>query len=437
MGFATLARGLSLSAFALALAQLAYRDGRMPRSAPPPRAAASATAFAYQRNTLQVASAAAAAVPTPLAPTPYHATAPGGQAPIPSADSSPPPPGRPPKKSASVTGAATTAALSGSALTSRRDNDERSKAVANALAEQPVHVVVGADREHWPGVIGVINSLVSNSATPQRLRILALAPAGLERAFTRYLRCQGLAPADSADAPLRVSGFSASRPPPLRVLTKLTNLESPLNFARFYLSELLPAGARKALYLDADVIVKGDAVALFDAALPRGELCAATLRKTTLGDKGVASLRGQKLQARFEARYGAALPLREHGFNAGVFLFNLARWQALNLTAEVEYWIRANNAEKLYSLGSQPPLTLAVHGARTGGCQPLPAEWHLDCLGCIGAGRIKTAEELRRAKLYHWNGPRKPFKTGHGGNKRAHTELFEPYQGRGDACQPL
>ena len=110
-------------------------------------------------------------------------------------------------------------------------------------------------------------------------------------------------------------------------------------------------------------------------------------------------------------RHVAPLPLTARGFNAGVFVFNLRAWLALNLTAEAEFWVRANNAEKLYSLGSQPPLTLAIHGARggTGRCQSLPAEWHLDCLGCMGKGRIKTREQLESAQLYHWNGPNKPF----------------------------
>ena len=115
------------------------------------------------------------------------------------------------------------------------------------------------------------------------------------------------------------------------------------------------------------------------------------------------------------------------------------RWAALNLTAEAEHWIRANNEEKLYALGSQPPLTLAIHGADggRGRCQPLPSEWHLDCLGCLGAGRIKTAEQLATAKLYHWNGPNKPFRVGAANSKRsklAHAELFAPYSGKGEAC---
>ena len=311
---------------------------------------------------------------------------------------------------------------------------------------KPVYVVVGADREHWPGVVGVVNSVVANSKQPTRLRILALAPAGLESSFRSYLKCHALRPQkekfsnDQTGPVVRVTGFAASRVPPLRVQTKLTNLESPLNFARFYLHELLPADAHKVLYLDADTIVRGDAVELYDAALPKDELCAATLRKQTLGAKGVASLKGEKLQRRFRERYRAQLPLHEHGFNAGVFVFNLRAWAALNLTNEAEHWIVANNAEKLYALGSQPPLTLSILGARggTGRCQPLPAEWHLDCLGCIGAGRLKTDEQLRSAKLFHWNGPNKPWiASGRKARKsRPHAELFDPYAGRGAACEP-
>ena len=46
----------------------------------------------------------------------------------------------------------------------------------------------------------------------------------------------------------------------------------------------------------------------------------------------------------------------------------------------------------------------------------------------------KTKEQLATAKLFHWNGPNKPW----GGKKkrRPHPELFEPYMGKGEACDP-
>ena len=60
------------------------------------------------------------------------------------------------------------------------------------------------------------------------------------------------------------------------------------------------------LYLDADVIVQGDVAQLLELSLPHGELCAATLRTSTLSAKGVQGLRGDKLQARFQGRYPQA-----------------------------------------------------------------------------------------------------------------------------------
>ena len=64
------------------------------------------------------------------------------------------------------------------------------------------------------------------------------------------------------------------------------------------------------------------------------------------------------------------------------------------MTAEAEYWIEANNREKLYALGSQPPLTLAIFGKYGHRCEEMGQEWHLDCLGCMGAGRLKTKKQV-------------------------------------------
>ena len=121
--------------------------------------------------------------------------------------------------------------------------------------------------------------LGASSATRGRFAGRSAAVGAAAEAATPPASSIDAAAASDVDATLRVAGFAASRVPPLKVQTKLTNLESPLNFARFYLAELLPAGAAKVLYLDADTIVRGDVAALFDASLPNDELCAATLRK--------------------------------------------------------------------------------------------------------------------------------------------------------------
>ena len=257
-----------------------------------------------------------------------------------------------------------------------------------------MHVLVGADRTQTPGVVGVINSVTRNCATPARLRLHLVVLLGEEGAFRRFLRCHGL---EADGERLTIHGFDKARLPALKVQAHLTNLESPLNFARFYMGELLGPGVCKVLYLDADVVVQGDAAELADLALPLGALCAASLRKNTLGVKGVQGLKGEKLQARFLSRYGRPLPLEEHGFNAGVFVYNLRQWAALNLTEEADTGSRPTRARSSTSWArsrrSRSPSSAATAAAE------LPAAWHLDCLGCIGQGRIKTAAQLADAAL--------------------------------------
>ena len=106
-----------------------------------------------------------------------------------------------------------------------------------------------------------------------------------------------------------------------------------MNFARFYLAEMLPQAAR-VLYLDADVIVLGDAVELYDYALANDELCAAPL-KGRMGMPGVATFKSERLTRLYEERYGRRFPLEKPGFNAGVFIFNLHAWREHSLLAEV------------------------------------------------------------------------------------------------------
>ena len=151
--------------------------------------------------------------------------------PPPSPPPPPPPPSPPPLASpvAASAASATRAATAPSAIHS-----------SNTADNTAVHVVVCADREHWAGVIGVINSVRRNCAQSARLRLHVVVTAGTEGAFGAFLRCHGM-DQDGLD----VLGFSAKRLPKIKVRTLLTNLESPLNFARFYLQELLP-GVPKA-----------------------------------------------------------------------------------------------------------------------------------------------------------------------------------------------
>ena len=45
------------------------------------------------------------------------------------------------------------------------------------------------------------------------------------------------------------------------------NLSAEANFARFYLTEMLPSDVEKVVYLDADTVVRKDVTHLYDTSL--------------------------------------------------------------------------------------------------------------------------------------------------------------------------
>lgn len=159
---------------------------------------------------------------------------------IPPSPPLPPPPlplhAEPSEASGRWSAASPSSTSSSSSMSSSTSSSSTAEGGGATSGASEVHVVVAADREQWAGVIGVINSVRRNCAQPARLRVHVVVTAGTEGAFGAFLRCHGV-----AREHLEVLGFSAARLPKIKVSTLLTNLESPLNFARFYLHELLPA----------------------------------------------------------------------------------------------------------------------------------------------------------------------------------------------------
>ena len=185
----------------------------------------------------------ATAEPVPIAPK-AEVVQPAHEMPapriIPPSPPPPPPPlplhAEPSEASGRRSAASPSSTSSSSSMFSSTSSSSTAEGGGATSGASEVHVVVAADREQWAGVIGVINSVRRNCAQPARLRVHVVVTAGTEGAFGAFLRCHGV-----AREHLEVLGFSAARLPKIKVSTLLTNLESPLNFARFYLHELLPA----------------------------------------------------------------------------------------------------------------------------------------------------------------------------------------------------
>merc|ERR1712054_20786 len=133
-----------------------------------------------------------------------------------------------------------------------------------------------------------------------------------------------------------------------------------MNFARFYLSNLVPS-ARKIIWIDTDTIVQGDITQLWDTSLVTSE-------------KGLAAVEdcSQKYYKYFNfvpgprEEYLMAKKINKTTcyFNAGVLVIDLSLWARNNVTEEV--WKILNDhlslRGKLFRQGvTQPPLLLIFY----------------------------------------------------------------------------
>lgn len=244
------------------------------------------------------------------------------------------------------------------------------------------HVVIAGSVSHYPGVVSVVRSATEHTAEPDLLEFLLLVdddPAVLSAA----VRC--------VTTRFTVRQFHTDWKPRSK-----RRLSEPLNYARFFIGELLEA--KTAVYLDSDVIVLGDLREMHREALRMFETSDAVIAAVPRDFKSVCSLVDCPL---IEKRGVKKEDL--HAFNAGVLVFQLDRWRRQGMLDKVGFWIQENRHEKIYDLGSNPPLVLAVQD-RWVRLDPL---WN-----CMRGLRKQHAHNRRcwdNALIRHYPGDDKPW----------------------------
>ncbi|XP_077846230.1 glycosyltransferase 8 domain-containing protein 1 isoform X2 [Macaca mulatta] len=145
----------------------------------------------------------------------------------------------------------------------------------------------------------------------------------------------------------------------------------PLTFARFYLPILIPS-AKKAIYMDDDVIVQGDILALYNTPLKPGHAAAFSEDCDSASTKVVIRGAGNQynyigyLDYKKERIRKLSMKASTCSFNPGVFVANLTEWKRQNITNQLEKWMKLNVEEGLYSrtlAGSitTPPLLIVFY----------------------------------------------------------------------------
>jgi lipopolysaccharide biosynthesis glycosyltransferase len=167
-------------------------------------------------------------------------------------------------------------------------------------------------------------------------------------------------------------------------------------YFRIFIPDLLPAAAKRAIYLDSDLIVTGSLRALWTA---------------DLGGRALGAVRDPvRIQRDLEDRYvKLGLPPHAHYFNSGVLLLDLEKWRAQGISARVAQFA-IDHPEKL-SWADQDALNFVLHDDY----QALPMEWNLQRRMChmlpreLGLSVPDYLRLRRRPKVVHFTEATKPW----------------------------
>ncbi|WCJ24593.1 galacturonosyltransferase-like 3 [Euphorbia peplus] len=255
-----------------------------------------------------------------------------------------------------------------------------------------IHIAMTLDSSYLRGSVAGVLSLLQHASCPENIVFHFIAThrrAELRRAITLtfpYLTFH-LYHFDSALVKGKISS-SIRRA-----------LDQPLNYARIYLADLLPASVERIIYLDSDLIVVDDvdklwSITLGGHVLGAPEYCHANLTnyfnsRFWSNVEYAASFRGRR------ACY----------FNTGVMVIDLVKWREGKYREKLEYWMRIQKKYRIYELGSLPPFLLVFGGNVKG----VEHRWNQHGLGGDNLHGLCRSLHPGPASLLHWSGKGKPW----------------------------
>lgn len=193
-------------------------------------------------------------------------------------------------------------------------------------------------------------------------------------------------------------------------------LSNSFNFARFFLSDILP-GLDRVIWMDCDVVVTNPVGAVWEQSSKSKSLVSAFTEPERFGRFYIQPDFLKKLmEDRFQ---GLNLAMEGDSFNDGVIVINLKRWRE-SKAQEALLWLMAHHSSSdkgLWKYGTQPIMMLLGSAY---GYDRLPSS---HCYGDLG---FKVAEEQRVAQaiFLHFNGENKPWKKD-GINKHLWQPFFD------------
>ncbi|KAJ6907343.1 glycosyltransferase 8E [Populus alba x Populus x berolinensis] len=260
-------------------------------------------------------------------------------------------------------------------------------------SQQAVHVAMTLDFPYLRGTMAAIFSILQHSSCPENIRfhfISSPSSTHLHETITSsfpYLRSQ-------------IYSFDTNPVSGLISTSIRSALDSPLNYARNYLANILPPCVQKVVYLDSDLVLVDDIASLAATPLGTGTVLAApeycNANFTTYFTPTFWS--NPMLSLTFSGRNACY-------FNTGVMVIDLERWREGDYTTKIVEWMELQKRMRIYELGSLPPFLLVF----AGNIAAVDHKWNQHGLGGDNfRGRCRDLHP-GPVSLLHWSGKGKPW----------------------------
>lgn len=264
-----------------------------------------------------------------------------------------------------------------------------------AAVEDMIHIVMPLDANYIRGTVAAVFSILQHATCPENVSFHFLT-LSVENEILSVMK-----------STFPYLNFNIYRFDSSRVRGKISRsvrqaLDQPLNYARIYLSDILPKQVARVIYLDSDIIVVDDIsklwhVELEDKVLAAPEYCHANFT-TYFTDAFWSDI---NLAGTF-ARRGRRRPCY---FNTGVMVVDVEKWRRGGYTQKVEKWMAIQKQRRIYHLGSLPPILLVF----AGNIKEVEHRWNQHGLGGDNfEGRCRRLHP-GSISLLHWSGKGKPW----------------------------
>eukprot|EP00127_Corallochytrium_limacisporum_P001706 Clim_evm43s77 gene=Clim_evmTU43s77 len=186
--------------------------------------------------------------------------------------------------------------------------------------------------------------------------------------------------------------------------TSTQRLASPLNFARFYVSSMLPMCIPRVVYLDTDTLVLGDIEDMY-----RSDIDGKVVGMAQVKCQAHPSCWPPIMYNYFNKRNFWGTPVSDAFWevatkcpsNPGTMLIDLGAWRYHRVTRHIEKLYRVHKKMFIWDLVTMPPIVLMFAGKS----YPLSHKWNTFDMGCMRC----LDHKVDGASILHWSCANKPW----------------------------